>query len=382
MVTFITELEEAAAPVRDVVRSGLENGTQFRIVGARTWLSAGRPVAAGEELSPGPAAIIEYVPGDLTITVRAGTPLRDIARVTAAHNQWLPLDPFGAPGMTIGATVATCSAGPLAHAFGTPRDQVIGLGFVTGRGDYVRSGGRVVKNVAGFDLTRLIIGSWGTLGVVTDVTLRLRARPEADVTIALVLSDDSVKFRDALSAVAEADVAPFAMELVNPVAARAIGTDGETLLLARLGGNNAAVAAQRNAFGRLGEIRDMPPSVWDTLRQAEPQDSASVRFSGPLIAFDGIWRRLQGELDTVGAFMHGTPGRGIVRCVIPGASAGVLAKLAGEEGAPTAIFERLPESVWSEADSELMNDGLSRRVREAFDPAMLLNPGILGQQLS
>lgn len=377
-MSFVTGLEQSAAPVRDIVRSALENGTPLRIVGARSWLTAGRPVVAGEELSSGPGEIVEYVPGDLTITVRAGTPLQDITRTTAAHNQWLPLDPFGSPDMTIGATVATSSAGPLAHAFGTPRDQVIGLGFVTGKGDYVRSGGRVVKNVAGFDLTRLVIGSWGTLGVVTDVTLRLRARPETDATIALVLSDDSVRFRETLGAVAEAHVAPFAMELVNPVAARAIGVDGDTLLLARLGGNGAAVAAQRDAFGRFGEIRDVDPTVWDMLRRAEPPESASVRFSGPLIAFDGIWRRLQRELEGAGAFIHGTPGRGIVRCVVPAASAGVLPQLASQEGAPTAIFERLPEDVWAEAGSAPLNDGVSRRVRDAFDPAMLLNPGILG----
>ncbi|HUF66634.1 MAG TPA: FAD-binding protein [Gemmatimonadaceae bacterium] len=381
-MTFLAELENAAAPVRDVVRSALENGTSLRLVGARTWLAAGRPVLVAEELSAGAGGIVEYVPGDLTITVRAGTPMRDIAHVTAAHNQWLPLDPFGAADITIGATVATCSAGPLAHAFGTPRDQVIGLGFVTGRGDYVRGGGRVVKNVAGFDLTRLVIGSWGTLGVVTDVTLRLRSRPETDVTIALVLSDESVKFRDTLGAISEMHVAPFAMELVNAVAARAIGTDGDTLLLLRLGGNPATVAAQRETFRRLGEIRDMEPAVWDSLRRAEPPNSASARFSGPLTGFGGLWQRLQRELGTSGAFIHGTPGRGIVRCSVPDNSAALLPRLAAVDGAMTTIFEQLPGSVWTTIDSMFVSGGLSSRVRDAFDPAMLLNPGILGQPLS
>jgi glycolate oxidase FAD binding subunit len=375
-------LEEAAAPVRDVVRSALENGTPFRIVGARSWLGAGRTVRAGEELSAGPSGIVEYVPGDLTMTVRAGTPLREIARVTASENQWLPLDPFGAPEMTTGATVATSSAGPLAHAFGTPRDQVIGIGFVTGRGDYVRSGGRVVKNVAGFDLTRLIIGSWGTLGIVTDVTLRLRARPEADATIALVLSAESVKFRKTLAAVGDAPVEPFAMELLNASAARAVGAGADTLLLVRLGGNQTTVTAQRDTFGRLGEIRDMDTAVWDSLRRAEPPNSASARFSGPLAEFDGMWRHLQRELESAGAFMHGTPGRGIVRCVVPAESAGLLPQLARGSETMTAIFERLPEAVWTKVDSASVSDRLSRRVRDAFDPAVLLNPGILGQPLS
>ncbi|MGK2934938.1 MAG: FAD-binding protein, partial [Gemmatimonadaceae bacterium] len=115
-MSFSQALEDAAAPVRDAVRAALENGTSLRVVGARTWLDAGRPVSATDDLSPGAAGIVEYVPGDLTITVRAGTPLRDITNVTDSHNQWLPLDPFGNPGITIGATVATSSAGPLAHA--------------------------------------------------------------------------------------------------------------------------------------------------------------------------------------------------------------------------------------------------------------------------
>lgn len=380
-MSFSSGLEASAAPVRDSVRTALENGTSLRLAGAGSWLDAGRPVGAAEGLSPGPPGIVEYVPGDLTITVRAGTPLSDIARLTAAQNQWLPLDPFGSPDMTIGATVATASAGPLAHAFGTPRDQVIGLGFVTGRGDYVRSGGRVVKNVAGFDLTRLLIGSWGTLGVITDVTLRLRARPESETTIALVLSDNSVKFRETLAAVTEAQVAPLAMELLNSVAARAIGTDGDTILLVRLGGNRAMIAAQRELFGRLGEIRDMEPAVWDRLRQAEPAGSATVRVSGPLVEFGSLWRRLLRELEPAAAFMHGTPGRGIVRCAVPPHSAGQLSAIQTDNGELTCIFERLPGDAWAGVPV-IVNDGLPQRVRAAFDPAMLLNPGILGHHVS
>ena len=101
--------------------------------------------------------------GDLTLTARAGTTLANIARATAAEGQWLALDPHGSASGTLGATIATASAGPLAHAFGTPRDNVLGIEAVTGTGEIVRAGGRVVKNVAGFDLTRLFTGAWGTL---------------------------------------------------------------------------------------------------------------------------------------------------------------------------------------------------------------------------
>jgi glycolate oxidase FAD binding subunit len=110
---------------------------------------------------------------------RAGPP-------TPAERQWLALDAFGSPEGTLGATVATASAGPLAHAFGTPRDNVLGLEFVTGEGEVVRGGGRVVKNVAGFDLVRLLTGAWGTLGAITggERAPALGARGRRDVAVA------------------------------------------------------------------------------------------------------------------------------------------------------------------------------------------------------
>src|SRR6185436_7225481 len=129
--------------------------------------------------------VVEYVPGDLTITVGAGMRLSAIERVTAEHGQWLTLDPFGSPDGTIGATIATASSGPLATGFGAPRDLMLGVECVMGMGSVVRAGGRVVKNVAGFDITRVLTGSRGTIGAITEVSLRLRARPALDETVAI-----------------------------------------------------------------------------------------------------------------------------------------------------------------------------------------------------
>ncbi len=174
-----------------VMPKGFECATPaapLRIVGSGTWLDAGRPVRGANELSlADDDAIVEYVPSDLTLTARAGVTLAHIARVTAAERQWLALDPHGAASGTLGATIATASAGPLAHAFGTPRDNVLGVEAVIGTGEIVRAGGRVVKNVAGFDLTRLFTGAWGTLAVITEATVRLRALPERDQTLTLAV---------------------------------------------------------------------------------------------------------------------------------------------------------------------------------------------------
>lgn len=151
--------------------------TPLRIVGLGTWLGAGSPVTADTRLSlQDDSGIVAYVPDDLTVTARAGTTLHELSEALATHNQWIALDPEGEHNATIGATVATCSYGPAAALFGTPRDQVLGVTVILGTGDIVRAGGRVVKNVAGFDLTRLMIGAWGTLGVITEITLRVRSR--------------------------------------------------------------------------------------------------------------------------------------------------------------------------------------------------------------
>jgi glycolate oxidase FAD binding subunit len=171
--------------VAEQVRDAAQSGDGLRILGAGTWLDAGHPVRATRTLSlADDHGVVAYSPGDLTITVRAGTTLAEIADALRAHDQWLALDPEGGSAVTIGATVATGSYGPAAGLYGTVRDQLLGMTVVTGRGEIVRPGGRVVKNVAGFDLTRLMTGAWGSLGVITEVTLRVRSTGLASGSVA------------------------------------------------------------------------------------------------------------------------------------------------------------------------------------------------------
>lgn len=171
--------------VAELVRDAASAGDAVRIVGAGTWLDAGHAVHAKRTLSMADdRGIVAYSPGDLTITVRAGTTLAEIADALRAHDQWLALDPDGGDRVTIGATVATGSYGPAAVLYGSVRDQLLGMTVVTGRGEIVRPGGRVVKNVAGFDLTRLMTGAWGSLGVITEVTLRVRSSRLASGSVA------------------------------------------------------------------------------------------------------------------------------------------------------------------------------------------------------
>ncbi len=323
---------------------------------------------------------MEYEPGDLTLTARAGTTLAQLARVCRSEGQWLALDPFGSPDGTLGATIATASAGPLASAFGTPRDQVLGCELVTGTGDVVRAGGRVVKNVAGFDLVRLNTGAWGTLGVLTEVSVRLRALPEVDRTVAVTVSPAA-----AWRWLRASEYTPLAAELVSPALSEALGTGSGATLLVRLGGNETLVRAAGESLGALGPVRDVATSVWDALAASEPAGAAVIRLSTAPSRGAALWDRASAVAERAHGFAHATLTRGVVRCVIPvrGADEEELARVRGVVGAlqhlTTGIVERLPAPLWPSLVPPAASDPLSVGVRDAYDPDRILNPGILGE---
>ena len=388
------------APTDDVarivesVRHAHASRSPLRISGAGRWLDAGRPVRAETPLSIAPlTGIVDYVPGDLTLTARAGTSLGEIARATSAHAQWLTLDPYGDDAGTIGATVATASSGPLATAFGTPRDIVLGVEFVTGTGAIVRGGGRVVKNVAGFDLVRLVTGAWGSLGALTEVTVRLRARPEVDATVVVHVGDTPDRLAACVAALRAVPFTPYAAEILNPTLAGRLGLEPRTCLLARLGGSADAVRAQRTALGAIGDVWDVTGPVWSELRAVEPPGSATLRLSRLPSRFADVWAAAARLTESFrDALLHGAPLRGIVRCVVPDVSTardggrghvlgGVQERLARALTASfdgTRIFERAPAGIWRSFAPTVVTDRLSRGIKAAYDPHCLLNPGILG----
>ncbi|HTE45690.1 MAG TPA: FAD-binding protein [Gemmatimonadaceae bacterium] len=372
----------ATAAMRERVADAIQRGVGLRIIGAGTWLGAGRPVHASESLTTSDdAGITEYVPGDLTLTARAGTSLGEIRDATTAHGQWLALDPFGSDEGTLGATVATGSAGPLRTFFGSPRDLLLGVEFVTGAGVVARGGGRVVKNVAGFDLSRLFAGSWGTLGVITEVTLRLHARPEADESIAIAIdaATGPGRVRELLRRL---PFVPYACEIANEPLARLIGCGDTVTALFRMGGNAEAVRAQRAALAELGSAREVNASVWQHLRAAEPEEAIVFRLSRLPIEIDATWADAAAiAASCSGTLVHAAPSRGVVRCIIPAepTTDTTLAAAFGATSNATRIGERLPAELWELCSKTPVADRLSAGIKKTFDPHSILNYGILGE---
>jgi glycolate oxidase FAD binding subunit len=372
--------------VVEAIKESGKSRTPLRISGRSTWMDAGRPVRANKTLSlDSDTGVVSYVPGDLTLTVRAGTPLSEIERVTREHDQWLPLDPYGSPDGTIGATVATASAGPLASSFGLPRDLLLGLEFVNGRGEIVRGGGKVVKNVAGFDLSRLLTGSWGTLGVITEVTVRLYALPEADRTFAIVLDGNEKEVQSLVRAMVSSPLTPYAIQLINPPAARALGLGEHPVCLIRFGGNDAVVRAQISALSQVARPKEVESAAWVRLRALEGKAHTTVRISGLPQRFLNASARIVGD-DIPGIFSYMDPRRGSLRIVAGADRGGDDDSMIGASStfrpdnseSSDVIFEKLHADVWPAVSPSAISDALSQGIKRAYDPYNILNPGILG----
>lgn len=361
--------------VRGVIADACATAEPIQLQGSGTWSDAGPPRCATRTLSMRAlSGIISYVPGDLTITAWAGTTLAELSHATAAHGQWLGLDPAGDRLGTIGATVSTASAGPLAHAFGTPRDLVLGIEAVTGYGDVIRPGGRVVKNVAGFDLVRLFTGAWGTLGAITAVTLRLRALPVHDVTLALPIRSEATL--DALIPRLRANtLSLLALEWLDGATAQSFGVGrGDDTLLVRIGGNDAFVRGQHSALSGVASVESCDPSVWASLSNLDAGAVVVARVSGAVSTLSArlaAVRAALGESD-VQLVMHASVQRGIIRVIASRATSALRAVLGGQSTDQQCVVERQPAAWWS-TTRDPFRSPLGTRIRAAFDPREICN---------
>src|SRR6185503_15488405 len=196
--------------------------------------------------------VVSVSPADLVATVQAGASLEALRRRLADYGMWLALDPPGRPERSIGSVIATATAGPLRHGFGPVRDHVLGCSVATGDGRLVNAGGRVVKNVAGYDLTKLQVGGFGGFGIIAEVHLRLRALPRADATLLAHGPRDTLT--SAARELVAANLLPGALELLSP----ALAAESDWVLAARFVGTDAAVQADVRRLGSLHELNWLP----------------------------------------------------------------------------------------------------------------------------
>ena len=282
-VVFPRSTEEAATLLARASREQWK----VELAGSGTWLWSGSAQEAPDLVVSASRMkrVVEYVPGDLTITVEAGMTLTELETLVTPNGQWLPLDPPGHD-RSLGAVASTGIWGPLGASQGGPRDLALGLRAVTGDGRPFQAGGRVVKNVAGFDLVRLLIGSRGALAFITDVTMRLFPRPEVDRTMVVRGSSLEELIHAGVAANAQ-PVTPAAVELLERRDPRA-GTT-EALLAIRFVGLGERVAAEQERIraaiaatggGALEEMsEDEAVAFWRDIRHLDDEADLALRLS-------------------------------------------------------------------------------------------------------
>jgi glycolate oxidase FAD binding subunit len=349
--------------------------------------------------------MLEYEPADLTFTAGAGISLYALGEATGAHGQWLPLDPPGGDGGSLGAMVATGVCGPLRQWYGTPRDHVLGLTLVSGDGRLLRWGGRVVKNVAGFDVTRLCIGSYGALGLVTSVSARLFPLPDGDATLVLEGADAASLLPQARS-MALSSLPLAAVELLDPLDGGNAGSGGPAGLVVRILGSREEVEAMEARVLRelqgegtlrrlLGdESRSFHRSLgsWEEGAHLVLRLVALPTLLGEVVGFVEDWEATLGRFPTPGEpglRMAAHVGAGILRVALDRVSVGDLwgpervqairglrermeglgGSLTVSSGPPPLVRE---VGTWGTVGREAP---LLRTLKEQFDPQGILAPG-------
>jgi glycolate oxidase FAD binding subunit len=389
-----------ARDVEDAVRWAVSEDKRLELVGQGSKRGIGRPSQTDLTLDlSGLSGVTLYEPAELILSARAGTPLAEIEKLLDDNNQQLAFEPadygplFGlAAGQgTIGGAVAANLSGPRRIKSGAARDHFLGVTAVTGRGETIKSGGRVVKNVTGYDLCKLFAGSWGTLAAMTDVTLKVLPKPETEATLLIAGLDDA----QACAAMATAMASPYdisgAAHLPDHVASRFDGLpQREASTVLRLEGfapsvrhRQETLAALLKSFGPVA-ILDAGASsaLWRSIRdvKAFAAGAAQRRPLWRLSVPPASGHRLV-ELITPAAQMLYDWAGGLVWLGMPyedepdarsvRAAAVTLGGHATLIRAPAAV--RAAVDVFQPEDQAVR--ALSRRVKESFDPKGVLNPG-------
>ncbi len=330
--------------------------------------------------------VIEHVPGDQVVRVQAGLNLETLQERLGRSDQMLAIDPPEKDaGATVGGVVAANSSGPRRYRYGTVRDLIIGITVVLPDGTIAKAGGKVVKNVAGYDLGKLFTGSLGTLGVVASCNFRLHPRPEAARTVAVALND-TLAAGQAAQALIHSQVFASALELHWSEDAR--------LLTVLIEGISKGVDAQAETASYLlkgfGEVRTLSDEEADHLGPLTPpgagNDEVAIKIAHPPAELTGVLDSALGAAERKGVTprITGHAGAGVTYVALSGGEEEARAQVVEElreiwvrrggsvvvRQAPVPVKKRL--DAWGPAGDYL---GLTRRVKEKFDPRGVLNPG-------
>ena len=325
--------------------------------------------------------VLQYEPNDLTISVEAGITYCALARMLADHRQMIPLDPPFADSATMGGILAANSSGPRRRLYGTARDLVIGMKFATLEGKLIQSGGMVVKNVAGLDMGKLMIGSFGTLAALAVVNFKLLPMPEIESTFLLGFDAlaGAIAARDRILA---GVLQPAAVDLLNPAAAGDYG-DGRYVLAVQAAGNAAAIARYRYEVSTLGDWAEIAgagqDTFWTHVRDYTPRYLAG-NHDGAVVRVSCTLKELARVVDSIDAPVIARAGTGVLYAYFSHFKfAADWTKAAAGRGL-RLVIEFAPEAqkskleLWPSPSGDLE---LMKRVKGMFDPKNLLNRGRL-----
>jgi glycolate oxidase FAD binding subunit len=383
-----------AKDVEAAVQWALAENKTFEIVGQGSKRGIGR--AAQWDLSldlSGLSGVTLYEPEELILSARAGTPIAEIEALLAANNQELAFEPMdygpifgGTAGRgTIGGVLAANLSGPRRIKAGAARDHFLGVTAVSGRGETFKSGGRVVKNVTGYDLCKVLAGSWGTLAAMTDVTVKVLPRAETEQTLLVLGLEDAAAARAMSLAMGSVNDVSGAAHLPAPVAASIQPEASMALTALRLEGVAPSVAHRRHAleaalksFGEITVLEEAASrAAWKAIRDVLPfagDDRALWRISTAPTRGHEIAAAMG-----PGGYFHDWAG-GLTWAALPSAAdagAAPVRAAVGTNGhatlirAPAALRAAVP--VFQPQDAGLA--ALTRRVKESFDPNGVLGPG-------
>jgi glycolate oxidase FAD binding subunit len=378
------------------VRSRVAQGLALYPQGGRSALNYGgiprRPGVAIDTTAL--AQVVDYPHADMTITVEAGLTLAALKEILDQHNQRLPLDAPQPDHATLGGIFATNTSGPRRYGAGRPRDFIIGVSFVNAEGAVIKGGGRVVKNVAGYDFPRLLTGSLGTLGIITQLTLKVRPAPGASAIVWSTFAS-AREVAAALDRLNTSETRPIAIELFNAVGAR-VATSQLGLPVAAW---NLAIGFEDNTPAVLWQLeriqtelsgRDMvelkghrTEALWEALTEFQAKDAGWLTFTANLRPSKVA--TFVGRLDPVRWAVQAHAGNGIVRAhllealnlEVIAAELEALREKAVAYGGNLTVPRCATEwketlKVWGAPRPDW---SLAERVKRALDPLGVMNPG-------